>query len=60
MTTLAWLPEGHVVDVPSRAVRCSCCGEVTASAVFMGLSRDGARLPLWWCTDCKAIYGPTS
>jgi hypothetical protein len=54
------LEVGDVVGVPSRAVRCSHCEEPTESPVFMGVSADGLRLPVWWCERCSARFEATS
>ena len=51
---------GEVVELRKRDVVCSRCDEPTDSPVFMGVSSDGARLPLWWCPGCKQRFEATS
>lgn len=51
---------GGVIPVESAAVACSSCGQPTSSPVFMGVTDDGARLPLFWCPGCKARFEATS
>lgn len=48
------LRPGHVEHVASRAVRCSKCEKPTPTPVFMGVTDDGARLPLWCCPPCAS------